>query len=173
MQRTQAWLAISPIIAAGVLAAHALAYRLTGTPAGLSHDYFDHTPQLLLVLALVGVIGAGIAAELRLPPAWPFPVVAIATFVAQEHLERFVHTGQLPWLLTSPVFVVGVLLQAPIALLAWAVAHRTLRAVADVRVRRPRISHALVGIAAPVSVEVAPVAARPLPPRGPPSVLRR
>ncbi len=166
------WLAVSPVMAAGVLAAHALAYRLTQTGEGSLHNYLDHAPQLLIVIALVGCAGGGLAARLRIPPAWPFPLVAVAAFVVQEHLERGVHTGEVPWLLESPAFVVGLLLQLPIALLAWAVARRLLGALAPLRLRRARLRHVLVQISAPVTTPARPVAAAPLPGRGPP-LLRR
>ena len=84
------WLAISPVMAAGVLVAHALAYRLTGTAPGPFHAYLDHSPQLLLVLAVAGLAFGGLAARLRIPAASSFPVAALATFVVQEHGERFV-----------------------------------------------------------------------------------
>jgi hypothetical protein len=173
VQRTQVWLAISPIIVAGVLAAHALAYQVTGTSPGATHDYLDHTPQLLVVLALLSFVFAGLTDRLKSPPSWPFPVVAVATFVVQEHVERVVHTGEIPWLLTSPVFGVGVLLQLPMALLIWALARRLLGVLAELVPRRPRVSHVLVRIVAPVTDGFVPVAVRPRTGRGPPPLRRR
>jgi hypothetical protein len=173
VQRTQVWLVVSPIIAAGVLLAHAVAYQVTGTSPGPTHDYLDHTPQVLLVLALVGFVCTGLSARWRLPPTWSFPVVAMATFVAQEHLERLVHTGELPWLLTSPVFMVGVVLQLPVALLAWALARRLLGILAEPVLRPPRLSHVLARIAPPVSVESGHVAVGLRLSRGPPPLRRR
>lgn len=166
------WLAVSPLIAGGVLTAHTLAYRLTGTPAGSSHDYLEHAPQILLVLAVASLAFAGFAARLRLPHAWPFPVAAVATFVVQEHVERFAHTGDLPWLVSSRVFVVGVLLQLPVALVVWALARRLLAADAELPARRPQIPRLLLDIVLPASFDVRPIATTPLPSRGPP-LLRR
>jgi hypothetical protein len=36
-RRALAWALVTPVAAAGVLAAHGLAYRLTGTPSGAVH----------------------------------------------------------------------------------------------------------------------------------------
>jgi hypothetical protein len=161
------WLAVSPIIAGGVLASHALAYRLTATPTGPLHDYLDHAPQALLVAALVG-LAAGLATRRSSIAAWPFPVAALATFAVQEHTERALHTGELPWLLASPVFLVGLLLQVPVALVAWALARRLLRVLAVGGVRRRRLPTHLLDVLVPRTgpVRSAPVLARPA--RGPP-----
>ena len=48
----------------------------------------------------------------------------MAAFVVQEHLERLLHTGQLPFLLTSPVLWLGIALQIPLAVAVWFVARR-------------------------------------------------
>jgi hypothetical protein len=151
MDRVRVWLSVSPLIASGVVVSHVLAYRLTGTPAGPVHGYLEHAPQLLLVLALAGLALGGLelsrlGAGLRLPVAWPFPVVALATFVVQEHLERFVHTGDVPGLVGSRPFLVGFLLQVPVALVAWALARRLLGALRHVRSRPPRLPRYLLGV---------------------------
>jgi hypothetical protein len=173
VQRTQVWLAVSPIILAGVLIAHALAYDVTRTAPGPTHDYLAHIPQLFVLLVLVGFASTGLTARLQLPPTWLFPVVAMATFVVQEHVERLVHTGQLPWLLTSPVFVVGVVLQLPVALVVWALARRLLGVLVERVLRRPRAAHGLIPIVAPVVAEAVPVAITLRPGRGPPVLHRR
>jgi hypothetical protein len=171
VQRTQVWLAVSPIILAGVLIAHALAYRVTGTSPGPTHDYLAHIPQLFILLVLVGFLSTGLTARLQLPPTWLFPLVAIATFVAQEHVERLVHTGQLPWLLTSPVFVVGVVLQLPVALVAWAFARRLLGVLVELVLRRA--AYGLIPTVAPIAAEAVPLAITLRPGRGPPVLHRR
>ena len=166
------WLAVSPIVAAGVLVAHALAYRLTGTPTGSLHSYLDHAFQVLLVVAFVGLVIAGLASRRSTVAAWPFPVAALATFAAQEHVERLVHTGELPWLFESPVFLVGLLLQVPVALVVWALAHWLLGALTEIRLRRPRLPRLLLPVLAPSTVDVGGVPLRPLPGRGPPPLRR-
>ena len=162
------WLAVSPLITAGVLVAHALAYRLTGTGAGPLHAYLDHSPQLLLVLAVAGLALGALAARLRSPAAWPFPVAALATFAVQEHVERLAHTGEVPWLLDSRVFLVGLLLQLPVAVLVWALARRLLGALAEPRVGRPRLPRILLLISLPRALLVPAVAAASPRGRSPP-----
>ena len=103
-------------MAAGVVGAHALAYRVTATPTSPLHHYLEHVPQVLSVLAVAGLAFGGLASRLGGPAAWPFPLAAVATFVVQEHVERLAHTGDVPWLLGSRVFLVGLLLQVPVAL---------------------------------------------------------
>ena len=167
------WLAVSPLVAAGVVVSHVLAYRLTGTAAGPVHGYLDHAPQLLLVLFVAGLALGGLelsrlGARLRLPAAWPFPVVAVATFVVQEHLERYVHSGAAPLLLGSRVFLVGLLLQLPVALVVWALARRLLRALAPARGPSRRLPrHLLAVVPAPARPVRALAVAAPRG-RGPP-----
>ena len=137
MNRTRAWLLVSPVIATGVLVAHQLAYRLTSTPADPLHEYLAHGPQVLLLLTLSGLALSGFGPRRGAPPAWIFPAVALLTFVAQEHVERIVHGGGVPILVTTPVFLIGLALQIPVALLAWALAHRLLMVVAEAKARPP------------------------------------
>ncbi len=162
VDRVRVWLAVSPLVAAGVVVSHTLAYSLTGTPTGPVHGYLGHAPQLLLVLAIAGLALGGLesfrlesfrlesfrlgSSRLRPPAAWPFPAVALATFVIQEHLERYVHTGDVPVLVGSRVFLVGLLLQLPVALAAWAIARRLLRALRSTRAHPPRVPRYLVGV---------------------------
>jgi hypothetical protein len=131
MRRALIWLLTLALTAAGVLAAHAVAYRLTGTGSEGVHAYLAHAPQLLAVLVTL-TLGA-LAFTSRAPGlrAWPFPALALAGFAVQEHVERLLHTGELPWLLTRPVFLVGLALQLPVALCSWLLARRLLRAVTE------------------------------------------
>jgi len=117
--RSVAWLLTIGLSAAGVLTAHAAAYRVTGTPAGDLHGYLAHAPQLIAVVVTVAL--AALALWSRSPRVclWPFPALAVAGFVAQEHVERLLHTGELPWLATHPAFLVGLALQLPVALAVW------------------------------------------------------
>ena len=170
MDRARVWLAVSPIILAGVLTGHALAYRLTGTPAESIHSYLDHSPQVVLILAFVVSVFAlrsGSAGALVL---WPFPVAAVASFVVQEHVERVAHSGQLPWLAASPAFVVGVLLQLPVAVVVWALARRLLTALVEPQPARRRrlLPRLMVDLALPATFDVRTPAVAPLPGRGPP-----
>lgn len=172
MNRTRAWLVVSPVSAAGVLVAHSLAYRLTSTPTDPFHEYLAHAPQVLLLLALSGLALAGFGPRRDAPPAWVFPLVGIATFVAQEHVERIAHGDGVPMLVTTPVFLVGLALQLPVALVAWLLARRLLGAVerADPRLSlRSRIELLLL----PVDLDhVAAVALPSRHSRGPPVSVR-
>jgi hypothetical protein len=171
VDRLRVWLAVSPLIAAGTLVAHALAYRLTGTPTGPLHAYLDHSPQVLLVAALVG-LAVGVAARRSSVAAWPFPLAALVTFAAQEHLERLLHTGELPWLLSSPLFLAGLALQVPVALVAWALARRLLRALALGSVRRSRLPRHALAVPIPSALAVRAVPVRANRGRGPPFLRR-
>ena len=173
MNRTRAWLVVSPVVAGGVLVSHALAYRLTSTPTDRFHAYLEHAPQVLLVLALSAIVLGGFGRRRAAPPARVFPLIAVTTFVLQEHIERLVHGGSFPILVTSPAFVVGVFLQIPTALAAWVLARWLLAAVGEPAARRvvarPRFDLPLVvgsGAALRTLDRPAPVG------RGPPSLLR-
>jgi hypothetical protein len=116
---------VTPVAAVGVLAAHALAYRLTGTPSGSAHAYLDHGPQVVAVLATVALLGLALQ-DRSLAPAstWWFAPLAPLGFTAQEHAEGLAHSGHLPWLLTTPTFMLGLALQIPVALLCVLVVRR-------------------------------------------------
>jgi hypothetical protein len=148
VDRVRVWLAVSPLVAGGVLAAHALAYRLTGTPTAPVHSYLDHAPQVAVVAGIVA-LAAGLAARSSSAAAWPFPVAALATFAVQEHVERLLHTGDVPWLLTSPAFLVGLLLQVPVAVVVWALARLLLRALVVASARRARLPVHLLEVLLP------------------------
>jgi hypothetical protein len=168
VNRTRAWLVVSPVVATGVLVAHALAYRLTSTPTDPFHEYLSHAPQVLLLLTLSGLVLAGLGSRREAPPAWVFPVLALVTFVAQEHVERLVHSGGVPVIVTTPVFLVGLALQIPVALIAWVLARRLLD-VSSADAARPSLRPRLEFLLA--SVELGHVAAIPRPTplsRGPP-----
>lgn len=174
MNRTRAWLVVSPVIAAGVLVAHMLAYRVTSTPSDPFHEYLAHAPQVVLLLALAGLAIGGFGPRREAPPAWAFPLIAVATFVAQEHLERLVHGGGAPVLLATPVFLVGVSLQLPVALVAWALARRLLAVVAEDDVEPALRSRLELAVRSSELDDVAASAFRRPLSRGPPaSVLSR
>ena len=168
MNRARVWLVVSPVIAAGVLSAHSLAYRLTGTSAAPLHSYLEHGPQVLLVLALCGLLVSALGKRLSAPRAWVFPIVAVASFVGQEHLERLVHGEATLTLVTTPVFLVGLALQIPVALLAWALARWLVAAVHDeASVPAARAAFRLAVLALPTAA-TCPGEVRTPPGRGPP-----
>ena len=174
MSRTRAWILVFPVITAGVLVAHALAYRLTSTPTDRFHAYLEHAPQVLLLLVLSGIVLGGFGRRrAAAPAAHVFPLVAITTFAAQEHLERLVHGGSFPILVTSPAFLLGIALQIPFALLAWLLARWLLSIAAEPLARsvtvRPRFDVPLVAAPAVASTSLQ---RPPACGRGPPPFLR-
>jgi hypothetical protein len=148
MHRLLACTVALAVSAFGSLVAHTAAYALTGTSAGDVHGYLEHAPQLLGVIATLALGAAAIAGRTQRLAAWPFPLVALAAFAAQEHVERLAHTGEVPWLLTEPAFLAGLLLQLPFALAAWWLARLLLTAARHgfrrVPPRLPRLVLAVV-----------------------------
>ena len=167
------WLAATPLLAAGVLVAHACAYRMTGTPTGSAHDYLGHAPQVLAVLAVVGAALAVFTSRRREPAPWAFPLAGLGAFALQEHVEGLAHSGELPLVVTSPAFVVGLLLQLPFGIAAWLLARALLSSLHEPERRRPRLPRPLWVIVVPALPDVRAVPVAPLPGRGPPALLRR
>lgn len=169
VRRVLAWAITLPLSAAGILCAHSLAYAALGEPLGDAHAYLDHAPQLVAVLASVGLAALVFETRGATRPAWPFAVFALSTFAVQEHAERLVHTGDLPLLATHPVFLLGLALQLPFALAAWLAARWLLRVRAVARPRPPRLSLLSLEAASLVpSPQLPPVRLRPAA-RGPPA----
>lgn len=161
-RRLLAWALVTPLAAAGILVAHAAAYGLTGTPTGPVHAYLDHVPQVVAVLATIGLVGLAVQQRrVGSRSIGAFALAAPAGFACQEHVERLIHTGEVPWLLTTPSFLVGLALQVPVALLCVLVARRVVGTLTTVRsLRRPP---ALGVVALPLSEAPAlrPPRARP------------
>jgi hypothetical protein len=67
----------------------------------------------------------------RTLPSWPLAGVPSVAFIAQEHIESFLHNGELNWLtVAEPTVMLGAVMQLPCGLLAlWLV--RTLIRAAD------------------------------------------
>jgi hypothetical protein len=184
-----AWLAGLPLLAAGWILAHQLAYQLVppggGDPAAAlaatGHGYLEHLPFLLGGLAALAAVG--LLARMaegrrgsRTLPACLFGTVPLLAFTVQEHLERMLHGVPDAWATAAhPVFLVGILLQLPFGLVA-ALAARALLKAADVVARarelpRPR-RPAILLVLAPRAVDLAPVSAlaRPCAGRAPPAL---
>ena len=113
---------VVPLAALGMLGGHELAYAITRTPRGPVHEYLTHLPRIALVLLLLSLVGALFVERRSGAALWPFPVVALAGFVVLEHAERLEHGGALPFLLDEPFFMVGLIVQCLVALVAWLVA---------------------------------------------------
>src|SRR5262245_16153509 len=140
MRQRLAWLSTAPLMFAGLIAGHVLAYRLaysdaharTDALARSGHAYLGYVPLALSVC--LGVLLAGLAfqavwafrGEAQRPVTSPLIVVLPSiAFVVQEFTERLLHTGQIPWsLVGQPAFLLGLALQLPFALaallIAWA-----------------------------------------------------
>ena len=169
MRRTLTWLVTLPFAAASVLIGHKIAYAVTGTATGGMHDYLAHAPQVIFILASLAVLGLATDARARSHSAVPLASLGIGAFVAQEHLERLIHTGHIPFLFASPAMWVGIALQLPLAAAVWFVARRLAEDIAT-PVRRtgrrlPRFVLALTSFVMPL-VAAAPRGACPA--RGPP-----
>jgi len=134
-----------PVVVAGWLAAHIVAYMLAEPDAGAragrlaesGHGYSEHLPLAGLGLLAAVVVGGALRAlaaatgqRSRPPSPRLFALLPPVAFVVQEHLERLVHDGALP-LATAlePAFLLGLLLQLPFALLARVVAGLLLQTV--------------------------------------------
>jgi hypothetical protein len=172
-RRLLAWILVTPVAAAGVLATHALAYRLTGTPPGPEHDYLAHVPQVVVILASLALVGLAFhERSLSRFSAWWVAPLAPAGFTCQEHLERLVHTDHLPLLATSPTFLLGLALQIPVALVCVALVRRVLGTLRGVRRDDPT---SWGGVWLPLTQALTPVpyaTPRPRPTgRGPPHLV--
>jgi hypothetical protein len=136
----------------GLFAGHWLGYRLAipdahtraDALAHSGHGYLGDAPLalttcvLVLIAAFVFRALVGFRGQPRRAAASPMLVLlSPAAFVVQEHVERLVHSGQMPWTAAlQPSFLVGLALQLPFAvaalLIAWAldsVAHAVGRAM--------------------------------------------
>ncbi len=124
VRRTLTWLVMLPFAAASVLLGHAIAYWALSMPADDLHGYLAHAPQVVFILATLALVGLALDSRARRHSPAPLASLATVAFVTQEHLERLIHTGQLPFLLTTPVLWLGIALQLPLAFLVWFVARR-------------------------------------------------
>jgi hypothetical protein len=140
MRHRLTWLSVAPLMLAGMLAGHTLGYQLAISDphtradalAHSGHDYFSYVPFALSVCLGVLLVGLALQAmsAFRGEPHRPAtsPVIVLlppAAFVAQELIERLLHTGHVPWAtVIEPAFLIGLALQLPFALaallLAWA-----------------------------------------------------
>lgn len=161
------WLLALPLLAAGSLFAHSLAYALVEPGAAerarllrsTGHGYLAAAPILLAgatALALAAIVAyalRGRRGRVSPLPAWPLALVPLAGFALQEQLERLASGAPLDAF--EPTFLVGVALQLPFALAAVLVARRLARAAESV-------GRAL----APAPPRLRPRDARARPPRG-------
>ena len=144
-RRLIVWLVTLPLAIFGSQVAHELAYRLVTGDAekraselsATGHAYLTYLPFGLAVATVLALLALGteirqIAARATgaaaTPRAASFAILGPAIFVCQEHFERLASAGEFPLLAAlEPTFVVGLLLQAPLALVAYAAARFFLR----------------------------------------------
>lgn len=123
-----------PLAVLSWLAAHCLAYWLVspgpqhhmGIHSEADHAYLGYSPAfglwiLALVLAgLVLCVGEGLRGRRPArPPVRLFALLPPIGFTVQEHLERLIGSGAIPYdLVLEPTFLVGLGLQLPFALAA-------------------------------------------------------
>ena len=143
-RRALLWLASVPLMVAGSFSAHELSYWLIAPDPlvrahmleASGHGYLARAPLVLgvlgalLVAALVlRVAGSRRGAAATAVARWPFFLLPLVGFSLQEHLERFLHLGELPTAAAiEPTFLVGLALQLPFALAALVLARLLLRA---------------------------------------------
>jgi hypothetical protein len=187
MRRGLAWALTLPLVLLGTQAAHALAYDVVYPQAhgrillATGHGYFTWLP---LALALAGAVAfaalcataadAARGRPARALPAWTFALLPPATFVLQELLELSLHTGTFnEQALLAPTFLPGLLLQLPLALVAYVAARLLLktaervgRALAKQRALPAFLQLLIAPTAAPVHARVVAAGCSS---RGPPS----
>jgi hypothetical protein len=190
MRRTLSWSLALPLAVVGSEAGHELGYRIAVPSAHerahmlerSGHGYFEHAPLVIAAMLAVLVLGfAMIVVRLvrgerstgRMPVLAALLLPALV-FLGQEHAERFLQHHALPWdTLAQPAVLVGLVLQAPVALVAAALAGHLTRLA-------ERVARALCSTPPRVRASTAlwrPAAAEPLRPatlalgyagRGPP-----
>ena len=171
MRRGPAWALTLPLVLVGTQAAHALAYDLVYPQAHArillttGHGYLAWLPLALALAGAVALAALGVAAAdaargrpARALPAWAFALLPPAVFVLQEVLELSLHTGSFDvHALLAPTFLPGLLLQLPLALVAYLAAsfflrgaERVGRALAQPRTRPLLVQLLVAPTAAPM-----------------------
>jgi hypothetical protein len=185
-RRMLPWLLALPLMAAGPLFAHSLAYALVEPGAAerarllrsTGHGYLAAAPVLLAgcaALALAATVAYAVRArrgDASPLPACPLALVPLAGFALQEQVERLSSGAPLDPL--EPTFLVGLALQVPFAAAAVLVARRLARVAESLGRERasapPRLRAREAPVRAPRSL-LAPLPEPALahPERGPPS----
>jgi hypothetical protein len=134
LTRAVAWMIAVPLAVGSWLGAHCLAYLLVppgtehhmGLHAEHGHAWLGYTPAILvwgLALIVTGLalcVGEGLRGRLPSPPPVRlFALLPPVAFAVQEHVERLLGTGAVPYdLAAEPTFMLGLALQLPFALAA-------------------------------------------------------
>ena len=182
VSRRVTWVVSLPLAVASWLGAHCLAYWLVapaaehqmglhaehrmGLHAEHGHAYLGYGPAIgllgiaLVVAGVVLCVGEGMRGRRpSRPPVRLFAILPPVGFAVQEHLERLIGSGALPYdVALEPTFLVGLALQLPFAvaaLLLAAALHTLALGLGDVLAR---------GLAFPWRARRAPSLLLPLPP---------
>jgi hypothetical protein len=146
--RLRLWLVMVPLLAAGAEGAASILDRFA-PPSYENAELFARGNASHVLLPVVAALGVAIllyavchvatsAPARRRNPGWAFACLPFLIFALQEHVEYVVGHGHVPWLLAAnPVFLAGLVLQAPFAIAAYMLA-RTLLGVAVAIAERRR-----------------------------------
>jgi len=137
------WSLMVPMLVASETVGHALVARSLD-PRGERHMLLARTTEddlEFLYVAIVVCLVLGIAALARRVlasfrglgarplPTWRVAALPSVAFLAQEHVESFVHNGDAGWFVTTePVVLFGAVLQLPFGLMAVWLVRALLRA---------------------------------------------
>lgn len=191
MRRVLVWSVALPLLFAGTVLAHSVAYRLAYPSAdvrlrvlvGAGHEYWSYLPWVAGVATALGVVSmiatvfdALRGGRPRPLPAWVFGVLPPVAYACQEFIERWLHGAAFPWwCVLQPTFRYGLLLQVPFGLAAYLVARlllRVARSAARAIALRPGyvriVSARVVEFAVDAVVLAARIAAQGRSSRGPP-----
>jgi hypothetical protein len=194
MRRHLAWPIALPLAVLGVLAGHAVGYRVAVPDAHerahlleqTGHGYFAYIPIAVgigLALAVLGFLGivAAAARHGRRPrgasaPAWLIALLPPLGFALQEYVEHYTRHSEIVWMTAlEPAFVAGLTMQLPFALLVALVAHALGRLAERVATliaasEAPRLVLAVPLFVVPAAIDVprAPTLARGYAGRAPP-----
>jgi hypothetical protein len=125
------WLLSLPVMAAGCLAAHSVAYRLTDPPLEeAEHGYLAFAPFVLALVIALGLVRAAARHTRGGVPVQLFALLPPLAFTLQEHLERALQGGDALGTALEPAFLLGLALQLPFAVCSLLVA-RSLCRVAE------------------------------------------
>ena len=140
-----AWLIALPLLVAGSLLGHQLAYLVVAGHhaeallADTGHGYLQQLPTGAVLGGVCLALGVCFATLDRIRgrrgkgvPAWAVGAIPLLGFSGQEHIERLIYEGSWPLQAAlEPTFALGLALQVPFALGAYLVARLLVRAIVE------------------------------------------
>lgn len=142
--RLRSWTVAAPLALAGSQMAHSVAYRVAPPQGGvrmsflacMAHGYLTMAPYAAagVLAVLIGALALHARAAsagrcVGRVAAWPFMLLPPLVFTLQEFLPQLSHSATMMAMAGGPRFLPGLLLQLPIALIAYAVARALTRIV--------------------------------------------